>query len=112
MKITEPAVNRIRDLIIDENKSSAKYFRVSVVGGGCIGLQYSFNFDDTINSDDVVIEELDVTVLVDAISLTYLNEATLEYLEKPFESRFVINNPKVTTTCGCGSSFNVEMEVK
>ena len=104
MQIAKAAANRIRDLIIEENEPSLKGLRVALRGGGCNGFEYIFTFENTIDEDDFVFEASDVKLIVDYMSMEYLNEATLDYVEKPFESRFVINNPQVKSTCGCGSS--------
>lgn len=104
MQLTKAAAERIRDLIIEENEPSLKGLRVALRGGGCNGFEYIFTFENTIDEDDFVFEASDVKLIVDYMSMEYLNEATLDYVEKPFESRFVINNPQVKSTCGCGSS--------
>jgi iron-sulfur cluster insertion protein len=104
MKLTKAAAERIRDLIIEENEPKLKGLRVALRGGGCNGFEYVFTFEDTIEEDDFVFEATDVKLIVDYMSMEYLNEATLDYVEKPFESRFVISNPNVKSSCGCGSS--------
>lgn len=104
MKLTKSAAERIRDLIIEENQPKLKGLRVALRGGGCNGFEYTFAFEDTIDEGDFVFEANDVKLIVDYMSMEYLNEATLDYVEKPFESRFVINNPNTKTSCGCGSS--------
>ena len=104
MKLTKAAAERIRDLIIEENQPKLKGLRVALRGGGCNGFEYVFTFEDTIEEDDFVFEATDVKLIVDYMSMEYLNEATLDYVEKPFESRFVISNPNIKSSCGCGSS--------
>jgi iron-sulfur cluster insertion protein len=104
MQLTKAAAERIRDLIIEENEPTLKGLRVALRGGGCNGFEYIFTFENTIGEDDFVFEASDVKLIVDYMSMEYLNKATLDYVEKPFESRFVINNPQVKSTCGCGSS--------
>jgi iron-sulfur cluster insertion protein len=104
MKLSTAAAEKIRDLIIDENNPKLKGLRISLKGGGCNGFEYVFTFDDTIDEGDFVFEATDVKLIIDYMSMEYLNEATLDYIEKPFESKFVINNPKVKSSCGCGSS--------
>lgn len=81
--------------------------RVSVTGGGCSGFQYGFKFDENINDGDTVVETNGVTLVVDPMSEQYLMGARVDYLENLEGSRFVIDNPNATTTCGCGSSFSV-----
>lgn len=105
MKLTKAAAERIRDLIIEENEPKLKGLRVALRGGGCNGFEYVFTFEDTIEEGDFVFEATDVKLIVDYMSMEYLNEATLDYVEKPFESRFVISNPNVKSSCGCGSSI-------
>ena len=104
MKLTKAAAERIRDLIIEENEPKLKGLRVALRGGGCNGFEYMFTFENTIDEGDFVFEAADVKLIVDYMSMEYLNEATLDYVEKPFESRFVISNPNVKSSCGCGSS--------
>ena len=104
MKLTKAAAERIRDLIIEENEPKLKGLRVALRGGGCNGFEYVFTFEDTIDEGDFIFEATDVKLIVDYMSMEYLNEATLDYVEKPFESRFVISNPNVKSSCGCGSS--------
>ena len=106
MKLTEQASMKIKDLIIDENDPEIKCLRISVKGGGCSGFQYDFSFDTQIEESDFTFDCDDVIVAVDFMSMEYLNEATVDYVEKNFESKFVINNPGAKSTCGCGSSFN------
>ena len=104
MKLTKAAAERIRDLIIEENEPKLKGLRVALRGGGCNGFEYVFTFEDTIDEGDFIFEATDVKLIVDYMSMEYLNEATLDYVEKPFESRFVISNPNIKSSCGCGSS--------
>ena len=105
MKLTKAAAERIRDLIIEENEPKLKGLRVALRGGGCNGFEYVFTFEDTIDEGDFIFEATDVKLIVDYMSMEYLNEATLDYVEKPFESRFVISNPNIKSSCGCGSSI-------
>jgi iron-sulfur cluster insertion protein len=104
MKLTKAAAERIRDLIIEENEPTLKGLRVALRGGGCNGFEYMFTFENTIDEGDFVFEAADVKLIVDYMSMEYLNEATLDYVEKPFESRFIISNPNIKSSCGCGSS--------
>jgi iron-sulfur cluster insertion protein len=106
IQVTDSAINKVRDLLIDE-KIPNGFLRMFIQGGGCSGYQYGFTFDETINEDDFVIEQEGIKVVVDVISSQYLEEATLDYKEEPFSSQFVILNPNAKSTCGCGSSFTV-----
>lgn len=105
--ITERAAERIKDLYIDENNKDIKGLRIFVQGGGCSGFQYGFTWDYEQNEDDFAIPANEVNVLVDAMSMQYLNEAELDYKDELMGSQLVINNPNVKHTCGCGASFGV-----
>jgi iron-sulfur cluster insertion protein len=86
--------------------NDALKLRVFVQGGGCSGLQYGFTFDDKQNADDTAVEKGGVTLLIDPMSVQYLMGAKIDYKEDLEGSRFIINNPNASTTCGCGSSFS------
>ena len=96
---------KLKDILAEENNPNAK-LRVYVQGGGCSGMQYGFTLDEDQNEDDFIIERDEVTVLVDSMSMQYLNEATIDYKDDIMGSSFVIDNPMAETTCGCGSSFS------
>jgi iron-sulfur cluster insertion protein len=104
--ITANALYKISDILAEENNPLVK-LRTFVQGGGCSGFNYGFTLDEEQNEDDFVIEESGVTVLVDSMSMQYLQGATIDYKEELAGSNFVINNPNATTTCGCGSSFSI-----
>jgi iron-sulfur cluster insertion protein len=103
LEITETALKAIGKHLEGEND----YLRVFVQGGGCSGFQYGFQLEDTINEDDFIIEKKDIKVLVDSMSISYLQDATIDYTEDVMGSQFTIKNPNAQTTCGCGSSFSV-----
>jgi iron-sulfur cluster insertion protein len=105
LTITASAINKVRDLLVEEKLPNGA-LRMFVQGGGCSGYQYGFTFDEEIAEDDFVTENEGVKVVVDMISSQYLQGATLDYKEEKFNSQFVISNPNAKSTCGCGSSFN------
>jgi iron-sulfur cluster insertion protein len=105
MKIQESAVTKLRELRAEENNPDLK-FRVFVQGGGCSGMQYGFTFDEAQNEDDFDFQFEDLTVLVDAMSMSYLADADIRWQESDIGASFVIDNPQAETTCGCGSSFS------
>jgi iron-sulfur cluster insertion protein len=87
----------------------ALVFRVTVLGGGCSGLQYKFGYDDQeLNSDDQLFPADEKWVVTDAMSLPFLNGATLDYEKDLMGSRFAIKNPNALSGCGCGVSFAVD----
>lgn len=104
--LTEAAAKKVR-LLRTEDGNDELMLRVYVTGGGCSGFSYGFNFAEAMNDDDASVSLGDVTMLVDALSYPYLEGATVDYIEGLEGSRFVVNNPNATTTCGCGSSFSI-----
>jgi iron-sulfur cluster insertion protein len=106
ISVTDSAVEKIRDILAEENNPKLK-LRMFVQGGGCSGFSYGFTLDEDIAEDDLTIDANGVNVLVDAMSLQYLDNATVDYKEELMGSQFVIKNPNAVSTCGCGSSFGV-----
>tara|TARA_E500000305_G_scaffold29997_1_gene22892 strand:- start:4033 stop:4386 length:354 start_codon:yes stop_codon:yes gene_type:complete len=106
INLTARAVNKVRELVEEEENPSLK-LRVYITGGGCSGFQYGFTFEDSGAEDDTVIEREGVSVLVDPMSFQYLVGSEVDYTEGLEGARFVINNPNATTTCGCGASFSI-----
>lgn len=103
---SDSAANRVKALIEEENNPSLK-LRVYVTGGGCSGFSYGFTFDEKTNDDDTLIENSGVTLSVDPMSLQYLVGGTVDFIDNLEGSRFLVNNPNATATCGCGSSFSI-----
>lgn len=114
--ITDNAANKIGELMAEEENFQLK-LRVFITGGGCSGFQYGFSFDEAINEDDTVISKtilkpaaensdtINIQLLVDPMSLTYLVGAEIDYKSDLTGEQFIIRNPNAKTTCGCGSSF-------
>lgn len=106
--IDDSARDKIIDLYIDENKKSIKALRVYVQGGGCSGFSYGFSWEYEKNEDDFEFPiENDLKIFVDAMSMQYLQGATIKFKTELMGSNFVIENPNATNKCGCGSSFAV-----
>ena len=106
LTISGSAVQRINELLAARNDPGLK-LRVFIRGGGCSGFQYGFQFDETQQEDDIAIQREGVEVLVDMLSLQYLSGAEIDYQDDLLGSRFLVNNPNASTTCGCGSSFSI-----
>ena len=103
---SDNAANLVKALIAEENNTELK-LRVYVTGGGCSGFSYGFTFDEKVNDDDTLIENSGVTLSVDPMSLQYLVGGTVDFIDGLEGSRFLVNNPNATATCGCGSSFSI-----
>jgi iron-sulfur cluster insertion protein len=106
LTITESAKTKILDLFAEEGNPDL-CLRTFVQGGGCSGMSYGFTFDEIKNDDDFEIPLGQYAILVDSMSMQYLQGASVDYKEDLQGSQFVINNPNAETTCGCGSSFSV-----
>ena len=104
--ITESAKNKIKDLLYEEGNPNLS-LRTFVQGGGWSGFSYGFTFDEIKNEDDFEIPLDEFKVLIDAMSMQYLQGASIDYKEELMGSQFVIKNPNAQSTCGCGSSFSV-----
>lgn len=107
IKFTQSCIDKVKELIIEEDNPNLK-LRVFVTGGGCSGFQYGFAFEEMVEEDDLVIREQEVDFLVDYISYQYLRGATINYVDDLRGAQFeIMDNPNASTTCSCGSSFSV-----
>lgn len=106
LQFTDAAANKVKILIEEEENPNLK-LRVYITGGGCSGFQYGFTFDEVVNEGDTTVEKSGVTLVVDPMSLQYLIGGEVDYIDGLEGSRFFVNNPNATTTCGCGASFGV-----
>jgi len=105
LKLTETAVEMVKAAMQREGLVEHA-LRVSVVGGGCSGFQYSLNFDNALRPDDTVVEQGGVRILADSTSLQYLQGTVIDYVKGLHGAGFKFLNPNATRTCGCGSSFS------
>ena len=101
IEFTERAKKQI-DKITTQNKSK-KYFRISVKGGGCSGFKYNFSFDNSTSDNDVLFDK----TVIDKASLDIINGSVIDFKVEMIGESFVINNPKASSSCGCGLSFSV-----
>jgi iron-sulfur cluster assembly accessory protein len=106
LTVTEPAAEKIQGLLEREGHPDFG-LRMRVVGGGCSGLQYKFEFEETPNDDTNVIESRGVRVFIDMKSALYLAGSEIDYDDGLMGQGFKINNPNATNQCGCGESFSV-----
>ena len=105
VSISADATERLLAMIAKKKKPLM--LRVFVKGGGCSGFQYGFQFEETIAEDDLEFESEGVKFLVDTMSLQYLMGSEIDFVDDLMGTRFVVNNPNASTTCGCGSSFAI-----
>ena len=88
-------------------KDSAKYFRITVLGGGCAGFQYKFDFENLKNDDDILIHDEKIDVIIDETSMELIQNSKIDYVHELIGSSFKITNPQATSSCGCGTSFSI-----
>ena len=104
LKITENAQKHIASIL---NSNQSKYFRITVLGGGCAGFQYKFDFDKKINHDDILVKTKNVSVLIDNTSFELIKDSKIDYVTELIGSSFKISNPLASSSCGCGTSFSI-----
>ena len=103
-RVTDRAFERLAE--IAAATGDARPLRVAVEGGGCSGFQYDIRLDEA-GPDDLVLEKNGARVLVDAVSLPFLENAVIDFSEELIGARFVVQNPNATSSCGCGTSFSM-----
>ena len=104
--VTDAAVNKF--LSITENDPESELnLRVFVTGGGCNGFSYGFTVDNEVSPDDTLLQQDGINLVVDSMSFPYLVGAKVDYSEDLNGSRFYVENPNASSTCGCGNSFSV-----
>ncbi|WP_343184173.1 iron-sulfur cluster insertion protein ErpA [Buchnera aphidicola (Ceratovacuna keduensis)] len=96
--------NSIKKILKITNKKL--YFRIYIIGGGCNGFKYNFKIEKKIKKNDIIIKKNNIKMLIDHISIKYIKNGKIDYLENLEGSKFVVNNPNAKTTCSCGISFS------
>lgn len=106
LSLSDLAVEKVKETMAKQGMSEGG-LRVSVVGGGCSGFQYSLGLDASARDDDIVVEQGGVKLFVDPISQQYVHGTMLDYVNGLHGAGFKFVNPNASRTCGCGSSFSV-----
>ena len=101
IEFTDRAKKEIEKIINEDQLK--KFFRISVKGGGCSGFKYNFSFDNKIESEDIIFGK----AIIDKTSLDIISGSTIDFKKEMIGESFVINNPKASSSCGCGLSFSV-----
>jgi iron-sulfur cluster insertion protein len=103
--ITEKAAVKVKEIASAE-ALEGQALRLCVKGGGCAGFSYDLYFEDKLGEMDEEFESNGVKLYVDPMSLQYLEQTEIDYVEGAHGAGFKFNNPNVKGTCGCGSSFS------
>ena len=106
LSLSDLAAEKVKETMAKEGMTEGG-LRVSVVGGGCSGFQYSLGFDAAPRGDDIIVEQGGVKLFLDPTSLEYVHGTMLDYVNGLHGAGFRFVNPNATRTCGCGSSFSV-----
>jgi iron-sulfur cluster assembly accessory protein len=103
--ISESAAAQISKIIAGQN--DGQFLRVAVQGGGCSGFSYVFSIEGEKAADDLAFERDGVTILVDEMSIQYMEGSEIDWVDDMIGASFQIKNPNATASCGCGTSFDV-----
>ena len=101
IEFTDRAKEQIEKIINEDQLK--KFFRISVKGGGCSGFKYDFSFDDKTNDEDIIFGK----TVIDKASLDIITGSVIDFKKEMIGESFVIDNPKASSSCGCGLSFSV-----
>lgn len=101
--ISDSAVQQLRAM----QKNKPQFLRISILSGGCSGLQYQFSLETQTQPDDIFVRKDDIAVIIDPVSYPFLENASLIYEQELIGSYFKIVNPNADKSCGCGASFSV-----
>ena len=101
IQFTDTAKKEISRIISQD--SSKKYFRISVLGGGCSGFKYNFSFEDKVQDNDSLFDQ----TVIDNNSLKIIEGSIVDFKKELIGNSFTITNPKANSSCGCGLSFSV-----
>ncbi|MDH5357111.1 MAG: iron-sulfur cluster assembly accessory protein [Gammaproteobacteria bacterium] len=104
IKLTESAVNRVREMVA--NREAVIGLRIGVTESGCSGYSYALDFAESVSDNDTVIEQDDIKVVIDDASMPILDGVELDFVKQGLNQSFKFNNPNVVSSCGCGESFS------
>jgi iron-sulfur cluster assembly accessory protein len=103
--LSESAAGKVKELLVQEGREDIA-LRVAVQPGGCSGLRYAMYLDDEVSEADVAAEQFGVRVVVDRMSVPYLDQAKIDFIDSLEQSGFTIDNPVAQGSCACGHSFH------
>jgi iron-sulfur cluster assembly accessory protein len=103
--LTETAAGKVKELLAEEGRDDIA-LRVAVQPGGCAGLRYAMYLDDQVTDKDQAEEQFGVRVVMDKMSVPYLSQATIDFIDSLEQTGFTIDNPAAQGGCACGHSFH------
>jgi len=105
IKVTSNAAKKVSGLLTKQGRANG-VLRVAVVGGGCSGLQYKMDLQDSPANRDIVVESAGIKVVVDPKSALYVTGSELDFVDALQDGGFKVKNPNAATSCSCGESFS------
>jgi iron-sulfur cluster assembly accessory protein len=105
ISLTDAAAKRIATIVAKDAEKTA--LRVSVEGGGCSGFSYKFDLVNDRADDDIIIEKDNARVLIDSMSVVYMEGSEIDFVDNLMGQSFQIKNPNAVASCGCGTSFAI-----
>lgn len=106
IQLTERAATKVNEFVAEDPTLAGQGLRVKVVGGGCAGFSYDLHFEDQVGDLDEHFESHGIQFYVDPLSLQYLENTEIDYVEDTHAAGFKFNNPNAKGSCGCGSSVS------
>lgn len=103
--LTETAAGKVKELLAEEGRTDIA-LRVAVQPGGCSGLRYAMYLDDQVGDADTTEEQFGVRLVVDKMSVPYISQATVDFVDTLEQTGFTIDNPAAQSSCACGNSFH------
>ena len=105
ISLTETAAGKVKELLEEEGRADIA-LRVAVQPGGCSGLRYAMYLDDQITDKDEAEEQHGVRLVIDKMSVPYLSQATIDFVDSLEQTGVTIDNPAAQGGCACGNSFH------
>ena len=105
IQLTETAASKVKELLEEEGRADIA-LRVAVQPGGCSGLRYAMYLDDQLSEKDIAAEQFGVRLVVDKMSVPYVSQAKIDFVDSLEASGFTIDNPMAQSSCACGNSFH------
>jgi iron-sulfur cluster assembly accessory protein len=106
VSVSESAMRRVAEILAGEPEKDA--LRISVIGGGCSGFSYNYELvSGGVEDGDIVFEADGARVIVDSVSLPYLEGSVVDFVDDLMGQSFQVRNPNAVASCGCGTSFSI-----
>lgn len=105
ISLSDSAGIRISEIV--QHEEAGSLLRISVVGGGCSGFQYTFDLTKTTQEEDLILENNGGKVAIDPVSIMYMEGSVIDFVDDLIGQSFQIKNPNATASCGCGTSFTI-----